>query len=429
MNSFLYLLLLLLFTTLNPKLSIGQALQNDKEIVLLDSETKEILIGTTAFNLSSKEGFVSNASGILKISNADHNDEFEFRYLGYWKKIMLFKDIIDTVYLDRNTKLIDDVIIVAEKVPQALTKQSMTISDFVMDNDRIILLSKNIGDKYYLRLTDLTGNIISELDVSELKYIEHLVTSCFNSHFLVGKNEVLQLHVSDDEILIIDRSKRNLYDQFIEPCLTQSEEFIYFEKRKIKNQIASIFKLSKDNGTIDLFTGIADEENLKRYKYDAPYMNYVDGTGPLHLGIHAENAYDALEYGEMLNRNFYIPVDYYMMCHENKVLLFDHEKYLLKTFDQDGVLISENPIEYPKQKGWKSKDNLYLDRVTNKLYAIHRYGMNLFITQIDLNTGESINRYRVKARFIENIAVHNEFVYYTNSGIAQSSRILNRIKL
>ena len=410
-----------------PECLLGQS--RSITVTIVDSNTNETLPGATALNLQSKEGFVSDARGIFTLSTQNEKDTFAFSYLGYNEKQIPFNKLTPIIQLDKNSNLLSEVTIVSNKVPEPITNKMETISDFVIDNDRIIMLAKRKGDRYNLKLTDLDGNALSRQELPKIKHIEELFTSCFGTHFLVGRFEVLQLHSTLDSIQIIDRQDRELFDLYIKSCKAQNEEYVYLERKTLKDQIASIMAYSKNSDEKFLFAGISDDENLMRYKHDAPYMNYADGTGPLHLGIHARDARDAMEWGDFLNSHFYVPVDYYMMSHNRNILIFDHEKLKLKTFDWKGELVKEEPIDYPNQKGWSNKKNMYVDQITKKLYTLHRVGLYKYFTEMDLNSGRGIHQYRVKAPFVENIAIHDGVIYFTNSSLTEPARILKKVIL
>lgn len=412
--------------------------QNYITIKIVDAETKEILIGATALNLDSGDGTITDNSGYLRIINDGSNSIISFSYLGYFQKNYAIDALPKIVKLERNTNSLSEITIVSERIPQALTLDKETIVDFVMDGDKIIMLSKKKGKDFVLKLTDLEGMHIFTQALPDLKHVQELYTSCFGTHFLVGEYEVLQLKSTLDTITIVERAERKLFDAFILPCKTQNQDYIFFEEKSVRGQIASIYAYSRVGKERFLFAGVADEGNLKRYASDRPYMDYIDGKGPLHLGIHAShskdprtNAKSAVQWGILLKQSFYLPVDFFMMCHDDKVLLFDHEKCTMKIFDESGAVEKETPIHYPKQKGWKSKDNMIIDRITNKLYAVHKTGNHKYFTEIDLRSGKSLHKYRIKAPFVENISIHDGNVYFTNSSVVpgKGARILKKVEL
>jgi len=399
-------------------------------VQVLDKDQNTPLIGATAINEQTEKGAAADQNGMIEIAKANDDDLISFSYLGYQTISYLVKDLPDIVYLKSISSLLNEITVYAKTSPIPLTKNTETIKDFVIDGDKILMLSKYDGEKFVLKLTDLDANVISTLKIKpKIRFIEALYTSCKGSHFLIGSDEVLQLFIMDDEIKIIDHANRKLFDKLIQPCLSENEKYIYFEKTKIKDQIASIYAIDKSNKETFLFAGVTDDDNLRRYPYEKAYMDFADGTGPLYLGIHAQDARDAIQWGDMLNVIFYVPVDYHLISHEEKMLLFDHEKFRLHIFDQMGNVLEKHPIEYPKQKGWKGHNNMYMDQATGELYAVHKIGTRKYFTLIDLENGVTKKRYVLKEPFMENMAIQNGVVYFTNSTAVDGARILKKLSL
>ena len=431
-----FALLIGLIFCLSPMVGIGQQQIDPVKITILDLETNLSLPGATALNLKSKEGEISNLEGVIYLNPKTNapEDSIEISFLGYIKQRVAFSELPDSIFLEKDINSLEGVTIVSTKELIALTTKAENITDFVMNKDNILLLSKT-GRKPVLKLTELDGELLFTLDTLNIDHIERLFTSCFETHFLVGRSEVLQLHIRNETISIVDKASRTHFDKFILPCKLQNENYLYMEKKRVKDQIASILGYSKDGKEQFNFSFVADDKNLDRYQYDAPYMDFADGIRPMNEGIHAtdhKGRFDpnaAQQWGNMLKRSFYMPVDYFMLSHQNKVLLFDHEKLKLNVFSPTGQLLKEHPIDYPKHKDWKSEENMYFDKISKKLYGKYRKGKYIYLIEIDLETGASIQQFRVEASFIEKFAIHDDVVYYTNSSVTETSRILKRIRL
>ena len=397
---------------------------------IVDKEDGQALVGATAINEQSSQGAVSNAEGFIIIAKAKATDKITFRYLGYREQHFDFQDLPEIVYLESISNLLNAVTVYAKTEPTPLTSNEETIKDFIIQNDQVLMLSKQRGNKFILKLGNLDADQISTTQIKpRLAQIEGLYTSCTGSHYIVGAAEVIQIHIDQDSILIIDRANRRLFDKLIAPCLAENASYFYFQESRIKNQIASIYAINKTTKERFLFTGVKDDENIMRFPYEVAYMNYADGTGPLYLGLHAQDPNDAIQWGDMLNRVFYTPVDYFLMSQEERILLFDHEKSYLYVFNLNGERIAKHPIDYPKQKGWNTHHNMYIDEVTQELYAVHKIGVNKYFTLIDLNSGATLKRYILKEPFMENMAIYNGVVYFTNSTAEDGARILKKLAL
>lgn len=398
---------------------------------VIDQQTSELLVGATILNLQTGQGVVTDALGEFELAYQDDKNILSIQYLGYFSQTFSIKKLPNTIALRTDAQLIDELTIYAERIPQALTVRFETIKDFVIAENRILMLAKRRGKSDVLKLTDLDGKILHTQNVPNIKGIEMLFTSCFQTNFLVGSREVLQLETTTDSIFIVARDTRNRFDTYIKPCLAATDDYIYKEERSVENQVATIVAYEKKSGKQFDFKQVYDEENLKRYRYEKKYIDYANGTGPLILGIHAEDARDALQYGVFLKNNFYLPVDYKLSPKQDTILLFDHEKHNLTKYSEQGKAHAQYPIDYSKAKQWKSTNNFLIDMDRNELYAVIRSGSSLIFTRINTANGKSEEQYKVDASFVEKLRIHAGNLYFTNSSIApnRSDRILKKVEL
>jgi hypothetical protein len=93
--------------------------------------------------------------------------------------------------------------------------------------------------------------------------------------------------------------------------------------------------------------------------------------------------------------------------------IFDYYKDKLFSFSIQGKLIDSIPIYHhyhPKSSGWKR--SLIQDQITGEIYAEFEKGGNSYLGRIDLRTGEISEKVVLEFKFVEKIAVRDNFVYY-----------------
>jgi len=429
--------ILLFFLGVNL-VSLAQTREGVLQSKVIDGKTGEALIGATVLNLQTGEGTVSDSIGKFSLEFKDARNIVSIQYLGYFSRSFNIEAVPKIISLEISSEVLRELTVFAERIPQDLTVRFETIKDFVISEDRLLMLSKRRGEEYILKLADLDGRVLHVQKLPNIKKIESLFTSCFATNFLVGEYEVLQLHTTQDSIFIVDKETRQRFDAFLLPCLAQTEKYIYQEKRATYNQVASIHAYDKKAKGSFVFASVNDKENLDRLHYDKKYMDYVNGTGPLYLGIHAShsknpavNARSAAQWGALLSRSFYLPVDYYLHPKGDTILLFDHEKHVLTKYSETGKEYAQYPIEYSKVKTWKSKDNILLDLAMDKIYAVHRNSKFVFFTLINTITAKSMEQFKVQVSFVEKMCIHNGNLYFTNSSLVpgQGARILKKVEL
>ena len=110
---------------------------------------------------------------------------------------------------------------------------------------------------------------------------------------------------------------------------------------------------------------------------------------------------------------YYEPL-YAPIFHRNdSILLFDYYKDHLFTYDLNGNKVDSVAMFHhykPKATGWSK--NLVQDRVTGEIYAQFEKHGKSYLGRVDVRTGEIVERVQLEYKYVENIKVHNNFVYY-----------------
>ena len=118
-------IILLLVTTFSISIAFSQ---NTFKAYLKDDETKELLIGATAYVFGTSNGSTANEEGLVVVNNiTDGKNILVFRYVGYKEKtdILYFPLAvadIQTIYLQREAGELEEVVVSA-------TRSSRTIDD------------------------------------------------------------------------------------------------------------------------------------------------------------------------------------------------------------------------------------------------------------------------------------------------------------
>jgi hypothetical protein len=93
--------------------------------------------------------------------------------------------------------------------------------------------------------------------------------------------------------------------------------------------------------------------------------------------------------------------------------IFDYYKDRLFSFDIYGRALDSVPIYHhyqPKASGWKR--SLLQDHVTGEIYAVFEKNGYSFLGRVDLKTGEIIEKVILEFKYVDKIAIFDNFVYY-----------------
>ena len=211
----------------------------DIEKVVFDVQEKNPI--NNVHVLTSKSAVYTNERGEFKIKFESY---LEFSHVGYNNVIYNdINEIPDTIWLNRKTNAIEDVIINSKREIRKIEKVSgFAIKNFEVINNHIVVFKKSyVGKKSKLSLYDLDGSLVDELDFDY--NFENIYTSCIGKTYLRDKTNCHLIHVSNDQLILGEKSNRADLEKVFAKCvLFYNRQWIYeYEKSSgLERTIVSI---------------------------------------------------------------------------------------------------------------------------------------------------------------------------------------------
>ncbi len=402
-----------------------------------DAQTKEVLIAATISAKEKNIGTISDHKGKFELKIPKEVKTLVISYIGYTSyeiDLSTLKKSFINIRLSKAQNEFDQITIFAKPPVVDITENDETIKDFLVDDYKLIVLSKDIGNGYNLKLLDYEGYIFHKLPLKDIRHIEFLKTSCLGTHFLVTEHHALQLQLHNDSIFIAHKEKRSHYDQFIKNCLDVNEDYIYVSNFSDSRQSADIHGFNRNRPEKIVFGEITDKINVANYQEDKPYLDFMEDGNTTDFST--INDYDKLqdfynfwEKAALLAYNFYLPLDFYFHADEDNVFVLDHENHLLSQFNITGKMVKQEPLEYSRDRSWSGK--ILKDPKNEKLYTFLKFDRKNYLVNIDLPSGNLIPVMEFKADFLEKMEVYDDKLFFTNSGITEdkTERILRYVKV
>jgi len=405
--------------------------------MISDAETSEILIAATISAKEKNIGTISDNNGKFELKLNKGIETLVVSYIGYTSQEITLSDLktsfID-IRLSKSKKQLEQITIFAKPPVVDITEDDETIKDFLVDDYKLIVLSRDIGNGYNLKLLDYEGYIFHKLPLNDIRHIEFLKTSCMGTHFLVTEHHALQLQLHNDSIFIAHKEKRSHYDRFIKNCLDVNKDYIYVSNFSGNKQSADIHGFNRNKPEKIVFGDITDKINTANYQEDKVYLDFMeDGNTSDFSTINdygkLQDFYNFWEKAALLAYNFYLPLDFYFHADDHKVFVLDHENHLLSEFNTAGKIIRQEPLEYSRDRSWSGQ--ILKDPKNDKLYTFLKFDHRNYLVSIDLTTGNLIPVMEFKADYLEKIEVYDDKLFFTNSGITQdkTERILRYVKV
>lgn len=309
---------------------------------------------------------------------------------------------------------LQEVVIKAPGVPDTVYgSKRLSVADFeIQKNGDLILLAYPKQLKKGSELLLYNGQeVVNSFTVPGTA--EELVRDYRGNTHVVCKENVYGIILGKEKIGIASLEKE-YFLKYLAPILDTNHSKMYFSNFNKDYPEFAYFSYDQMDSTYLKICNIKDDLMMELYRSEYKWVDVRTKlwakTKELETGIDAEVWVGA----NYFTQSIYYKELYAPMFHRNDSLfVFDYYKDLLFTYTAKGELLDSVPIYHhyqPKSTGWKKQ--LIQDRATGQIYAVFdKAGFN-YIGRIDTKTGEIKELVRLEFRYVDKIAIHNNFIYY-----------------
>lgn len=329
------------------------------------------------------------------------------------------KSVSDTVRISiemeaNKGRILQTVDVKAPGVPDTVFESKrLSVADFeLLENGNLVLLAypKQLKKGSELLLYD-GMDVLNTFSVPGVA--EELVHDYRGNPHVLCKDNVYGLYIDNAQIGIgtIDKG---YYLKYLAPIVDTNYSKMFFSNFSKDYPAFNYFAFDQLDSTYTKIIEIKDELMMELYRSE---YKWVDVRTKLwaknkeyETGIDAE---------VWVGANYFTQSPYYkelyapMFLKNDTVIVFDYYKDKMYFFDAAGNKLDSVAIYHhyqPKTTGWQRE--LIQDRFTGEIYALFDKAGYSYLGQIDLKTGEIKEKVRLEFRYIEKIAIQNNFVYY-----------------
>lgn len=381
------------------------------------------LEGVNIFNQTSNIGVASESDGSFQIEIKQYPTTLIFSYLGYENYLIEIKNPAAkpiAISMVRSTFGLPEVEITDQPKIEKLTKDKFTVKDFIIEKDKILLLTfKNFRSNNILKLQNWNGEIINEVEIEKVN-VDRLHRSCLGNIHLVGEKMAYEISIVNDNIQLISKYPSQQFEDLIAPCITTSEDYLYRKEYKLKNQLLTYNVVSKKEKEITSKIHVIDRKNLSRSKDDFRLRLEFGPDFPRPLSWEQRRAWQSLVYQPLFSP---------LINLGEELCLFNHTLGYLEFYTFVGKNKRIVPITYHENRKWQKL--ILFDKKNNTVYTVYDKRKGKMIYEIDLKSGQANPVLFFECSLIEKIEIHNGYLFFLQSGATQDqkNRILHRIKL
>ncbi|PWH81894.1 hypothetical protein [Brumimicrobium oceani] len=296
----------------------------------------------------------------------------------------------------------------------SFSSEIISVSDFVVVNEttKVLLVYPkrlNAGSELIWFEND---SIVARRIVPE-KAIR-LDTDYRNRIYL--RCEYNDFQLKNDEFLTLVKVPRAQLDNYVKPILdTLQNKQLFFTTHKSHYPAFDFFKVSMNDTSHSVVHHIEDVEMMELYRAEYKWADVRTKLWAWDMeaetGIDREvwvgaNVFTNSIYYEAPYSEFFLVGD--------EVLIFDFYKdYLYKYNANTGEKLDSSSIrfhKYSRKTGWERR--LIQDPVTKNIYTMYDNAGYTDVYKIDLNTGERMKKATLFYRYVENVQVYNDELYY-----------------
>ena len=393
---------------------------------LIDSKSTEVIRNAKVEWMVNDSTYIKESDGYgksyFKIENGT-SFKWTISHFKYdnviLKKRISSKNSLDTINFQVKLSFvraqnIEEMVVTAPGVPVPVYKsENEHVSDFeILKNGDLLLLTYPKQLKKGSELVVFDGQVVKNRFTIPHRAEELIHDFRGNAH-VVCENDVVGVHVEDSKVAIssLDRA---YYMKYIAPIVDTNKSKMYFSNFNKDYPAFDYFLYDQLDSTYSKILEIKDDLMMELYRSEIKWVDVRTRiwakNRELQTGIEAEVWVGA----NYFTQSLYYKELYAPLFHRNDTLfVFDYYKDKLRSYDNYGQILDSVSIyhHYDKRKtGWKK--NLVQDRKTGQIFGVYERAGYSYIGWIDTETGEITQQVKLKHRYIENIAIQNNQVYY-----------------
>ncbi|MFZ4784115.1 MAG: hypothetical protein ACOYLH_01480 [Flavobacteriales bacterium] len=302
---------------------------------------------------------------------------------------------------------------------------SLNVADFMFRGNELILFSYQTEERWkrqeeskitlykacQLVLTDSAFNEKSRLPLQGI--CKGIYDGYFNAIIVEGRNDFRM--IADDlssELLAIPV---DTFQTYFAPIVDSLGDKIVFSTYNSSYPAFEYKVYDTRDSTVDVIRYLANDLVLElmnsEYKYLGPREKLEACKLEQALGI--DKKIIAAYMRGFQHSTYFEPVNAPIVMLHDTLVIFDHYHNCMVKTNVEGVVIDSLSIHYhlrEKQERWSGK--VIQDDVTKRVYSVREKGGKHFIFEIDLQSGRALSRQMLTHRYVEEIKLHDGYVYY-----------------
>jgi len=291
----------------------------------------------------------------------------------------------------------------------------ISISDYEFYEDKMVFLAyeRRLNKGSELLLVDHKENVLTKVKVdAEAVELYRDYAGYIN---LVCKNAVYRV-VIEGEDMYMAKIPLDQFQSLVKPCLDTLPGRILFSDIYRNLPRLKYFMYNVSDTSVTTIKEVIDEDQDWQYHFEYYNLTNAEKAYAMRLArrMPGFDKYDVAAAmtgfsSDFLYEKMYAP----MFIKDDTLCLFNFYEKKLQKFVDDTVLVNEAAIDFHHTSGGeKWKQQMLMDEITQKIYAVFLKDGYYKLKEISWATGEVVNEFKLFNKYAEEIKVMEGETYY-----------------
>jgi hypothetical protein len=365
---------------------------------VFDSETGKPVSEVHVFVKGSTEGTITDASGNYSVYIEKKKDTLVYSHIQY--------EVFDSAYyvstINADVLLDPKISILAEAVIKPIMNISkgmmFDVTDYFFIGDNILYSGycyhyKKNRNPWLLLKTSKGDTIFSECVGKEGTFFK----DCFDNIHYITEKTAYQLVIENDSIWFEYPTRVDEFMEAMENCHMEVNNKVIVSQYYNSNQVLIYYLIDKETIETEIFRTVADEAKLNMFIYRGLFFSM--GPPPSEADLRFE---------ELI---MYKPVFAPIIKAREKIFIINYAESIIESYDTCFQSLNKVPIYFHNVRF--CKDEIVVDNVTGKVYAVFRNRGKTSVKEIDIDKGEIGQEIDIPDFYwIDNIKINNGKLYF-----------------
>lgn len=407
-------LILLFMAVLTPCL-LSQTSSFFLSGIILDAGTKMPLKNVSISINGTLSGTLSDSNGAFELQAPGATVTLNFSMLGYEKKTLNVKAGSKerlTVELVPKVNQLSEVSINASGIETVSKGKRYNVLDYDFYGDDILMITYVDLEKSKLVLLSQQKDTLGIRKISGEP--NRLFRDCLGNLHVVCTDSIYQAFYNGNVLSLLPAKSIRDFEKILLPCVAQDSAGFYLVEKygggqmidvgmgapvRANDLALSYVCIDKKKGERKRFVMIADEHKMIMSQDEVAFEARKEEAGLKTFG-------DRLFAEKFLFTEIYAP----LFNIKDNIYIFDYVNGNIIRFDKALQLIGEVPVSYHKALSFQ--DDMEVDAVSGKTFALFESGGVSELKEINLQTGAIRKSYQIPFPFTTHLKVHDGYVYF-----------------